>query len=143
MNNPNSDASANTPPRNETSPQPQMGNILVIDDEEMVTNTIAAMLQEHHQIDIFHSAERALQNFAPNKYDIALIDLGLPNMPGDQVATLLREKDPHLTTILITGWELSEDDPQLQPFDDMLLKPFEMHKLRSAIQDALNKKNHR
>ena len=130
--------SEKAPRQKETPPSQKMGNILVIDDEKMITNTITAMLKGKHNVEVEHNAKNVLQNFEPNTYDIALIDLGLPHMPGNEVATHLKQKDPHLITILITGWELSEDDPQRRPFDDMLLKPFEMPKLLSSIEKAMN-----
>lgn len=66
----------------------------------------------------------AAAEFLPGRYDVALIDLGMPDLPGDQVARKMREADSAMVTVLVTGWELEEGDPRLVPFDLRILKPF-------------------
>ncbi len=46
-------------------------------------------------------------------------------MAGDRVAREIRRADPSLATVLITGWELAEDDPRASPFDFRIQKPFD------------------
>ena len=48
----------------------------------------------------------------------------MPGLRGDQVAAQLREIDPDLALILMTGWSLPKDDSRLAVFDDHLKKPF-------------------
>jgi FixJ family two-component response regulator len=55
---------------------------------------------------------------------INVIDLGLPGVPGDQVAKEVRRLDPEVATVLVTGWALGADDPRLALFDFHLEKPF-------------------
>ncbi|MDA0337978.1 MAG: hypothetical protein O2782_22645, partial [bacterium] len=50
-------------------------------------------------------------------YDTAVIDLGLPGLPGDLVAARMRQLDPSPATILMTGWRLEANDARLCPFD--------------------------
>ena len=68
--------------------------------------------------------KEAVEKFLPGRYDVALIDLGMPGMPGDQVARKMRHADPSLATVLVTGWDLEEDDPRLSAFDFWIQKPF-------------------
>ena len=58
-------------------------------------------------------------------YDVAFIDLGMPGMAGDRVSQALRESDPALATVLVTGWALADGDPRLSAFDFYLRKPFD------------------
>jgi len=71
------------------------------------------------------SGREALERFAPGRYDVVLIDLAMPGMAGDQVAREMRQIDPSVVTVLITGWEVRPDDPRLWAFDFQLQKPFD------------------
>ena len=53
---------------------------------------------------------------------MALIDLGIPSVPGNTVATDMQHRDPELLTVLITGWRLEENDSRLSSFDLHLQK---------------------
>ena len=53
---------------------------------------------------------------------MALIDLGIPSVPGNKVATDMQHRDPELVTVLITGWRLEENDSRLSSFDLHLQK---------------------
>jgi len=69
---------------------------------------------------------------------VALVDLGLPNMPGDRVARRLKDMHPELAAILISGWELDDGDVRREPFDLSLQKPFrDVHHVRQAVNAAL------
>ena len=54
-----------------------------------------------------------------------LIDLGMPGLPGDRVAREMKQVDPLVATVLITGWDLKPDDPRLVVFDLRIEKPFD------------------
>ena len=54
-----------------------------------------------------------------------MVDLGLPEMSGDQIALQLRRSDPAISTVLMSGWELSQADPKLAIFDFQLQKPLD------------------
>ena len=43
----------------------------------------------------------AAAEFLPGRYDVALIDLGMPDLPGDQVARKMREADSAMVTVLV------------------------------------------
>jgi len=43
--------------------------------------------------------------------------MGLPGIPGDELARRLCQLDALLVTVLISGWNLGEDDPRLSAFD--------------------------
>jgi len=78
-----------------------------------------------------------MDGFAPGCCDVALIDLGITGRPGDQVAHAMRDADPRVCTVLITGWRLPEDDPRLALFDFHLEKPFDsLTEVRQVIAQA-------
>jgi DNA-binding response OmpR family regulator len=72
-------------------------------------------------------------------FDVAIIDLGLPGMPDDMLAGHLKEKDPSLVTVLMTGWDIGEEDPKVAGFDLWIRKPFDnLDHVRETIERALD-----
>jgi len=70
---------------------------------------------------------------------MAFIDLGLPNMPGDQLAQKIREHDPKISLVLVTGWALESGDERRLVFDFMMQKPFEgPNDLHAVANQAMN-----
>ena len=100
------------------------GRLLVVDDEDVVCEFLTTILSEDHEVKTVLAAEEALGEFTAGEHDVALIDLGMPGIPGDQVAEKMRQIDPALVTVLITGWRLEDDDNRLAQFDLQLQKPF-------------------
>jgi CheY-like chemotaxis protein len=95
------------------------------------------LLSRQHQVQAFGSADDVLRAFASDSYDVAVFDLGLPQIPGAELAQRLRQIDPLLVTVLITGWELAQDDPRRVGFDLYLQKPFNAAEIQAAIDRAL------
>ena len=111
--------------------------ILIVEDKEVVADVLSNLLSKNSEVDTILDGTEALKTFAPGRYDVALIDLGLPGTPGDQVARKMKNLDPSIATILITGWELSDEDPRLSAFDFRLKKPFnELKKVEDAVAKA-------
>lgn len=99
------------------------GCLLVVDDDEMTRSLLARLLRSDHEVTAMDGGETALAGFTSGRYDVAFVDLGMPGTPGDRLARSLREADPNLATVLITGWELSPDDPRRRDFDFLVRKP--------------------
>lgn len=98
--------------------------VLVVDDEDVVLRIIQNALQQHHDVDVALGGEEGLALFDQTPYDLVLIDLGMPHMPGDQVAKVIKKKNAQVMTLLITGWNLDPGDGRLDWFDGVVTKPF-------------------
>ncbi|MBT3252305.1 MAG: response regulator [Candidatus Marinimicrobia bacterium] len=125
---------------------PQAAKILVIDDEEYILNGVEGILfNQGHNIDTFQSALMALKIYQPGKYDVVIIDMGMPEMPGKEVARKIREMDPTVPIIIFSGWAIYlDDDPDLKGVVDIkLTKPFTLDELSSSISQALSLKENR
>lgn len=113
--------------------------LLIIDDEVMVIKLLQRLFGAENDLQSYYSGETALAEFKPNRFDAALVDLGLQGVPGDEVARRLREVDASLAIVLITGWNLEDDDPRLAAFDFYLHKPFgHLQKVQTAVQQAVD-----
>lgn len=105
--------------------QSRRAKVLVVDDDPVVCRFLNRYLSQFHQVDIKVDGPEALKAFYADRYDVALIDLGLPGMAGDKVAEEMRLIDTRLAMVLISGWELKEDDARRLPFDFHIQKPFD------------------
>ena len=111
--------------------------LLIVEDDEMVHRVLSQILSKDHEVEVIMNGRQALEQFAAGQYDVILIDLGLPGVSGDQVAAEVRKKDPTVSTVLITGWVLAEEDPRLSAFDFHMQKPLHLSLIRDAVTQAI------
>jgi two-component system, chemotaxis family, CheB/CheR fusion protein len=117
--------------------------ILVVDDEKDTAESLAVLLEEdgHDTLSVQdgRAALDAVRTFDP---EVVLLDLGLPDMNGYEVAEKLREEHPRerLLLIAVTGYQNDETRLKEAGFDHHLLKPPNMRKLTAllAAQDDAN-----
>ena len=122
----------------------RQARILVVDDDPAVRLVLGRMLRTcGQQCHLVASGPEALASFERDRYEMAFVDLSMPEMAGDEVARRLRECDPHLVTVLITGWSLAADDPRLAHFDLTAGKPFGVNRIRRLLTEALDRREDR
>ena len=95
------------------------------------------MEDEGHQAVSTIDGLAALERFGSDPFDLAIIDLGLPGLPGDELARRLRQIDPSLVTVLISGWSLGKSDSRLEAFDFYLRKPFGPTEVQNIVNQAV------
>lgn len=80
----------------------------MIDDELDVNFTIKAILEETglFQVDTFNDTKSVLSIFRPGLYDLALLDIRMPEMNGFQLCRKLREIDNRLKMCFLTATEV-------------------------------------
>lgn len=114
------------------------GRILIVDDDQVVATALASLLAERHAVEAVTDPRVACDQCRPGRYDIAVIDLGMPGISGVEVAERLRRADPALALVLWTGWELAPEDPRRRPFDYCLTKPVgDLAELETLISRAI------
>ena len=114
------------------------GRLLIVEDDESICRVLSQLLSGDHEVDIRPDGRDAVAQFAAGRYAVALIDLALPGLSGDEVARALREADPQLITVLMTGWPLDADDQRSALFDYQLRKPFEgMEEVEGVVRQAV------
>jgi CheY-like chemotaxis protein len=112
--------------------------VLIVDDNEDSANSLAIILRlGGHETTSVYTAADALACAAEFKPDVVLLDIGLPEMDGYEVAQQLREipglRDIRL--VAVTGYARSEDRRRSREagFDDHLVKPVEFTILERAL----------
>lgn len=122
-------------------PAPQTNlRILTVDDDESVRVAIQHLLEaDGHQVTAVADADSALEQFEPGKYDLVILDLGMPRLDGLSLARKLKQKSPTIPIILLTGWgdQLRGDEPQ--GVDMVLAKPVRRATLRSALMQLVRR----
>ena len=118
---------------------PERARILVAEDEAIISMMLLTQLGEAgHDVEGAADGDEALSLFQPGRFHLALSDLGMPGIPGDELSRRLRESDQKLVTILITGWKLEVDDPRRQSVDLYLQKPYVPSAVTEIVATALS-----
>ena len=108
-------------------------SVLVVDDDEMVRSTVTRLLTlSGHEVNRASSGAEALSMFDENTYDIVFTDFGMPEMTGAELAQKLKDNDPDLPVILLTGY--TETETAINEVDGILSKPFKRDELETAIR---------
>lgn len=117
--------------------------ILVVDDEENVRMTTAAILeQEGYGVDTAADGHEALQKIARNGFDLVLTDLRMEGMDGSALLNELNAKHPDIVTVVLTGYASIESsiDALRQGVYDYLVKPCVVDDLKMTVRRALEHK---
>lgn len=114
-------------------------NVLIVDDNKASADLLQELLSLHdHTARCTYTARQALDAAAAESFDAALIDLGLPDMPGTEVARQLRESKaegaPKLL-VAITGFSAQDMAGKSAEglFDHHLQKPVDIEKLERIL----------
>jgi signal transduction histidine kinase len=112
--------------------------ILVADDNQDAANTLAMLLRlAGHEVRTAHGGEAALTLASTFQPEIALLDIGMPDLNGYEVARQLRRSDcgKDLRLIALTGWGQDEDKRRAHDagFDYHLTKPVDPLRLDALL----------
>ncbi len=118
--------------------------ILAIEDNPRLSERIKKQLQKWHIVETATSGHDAIQFFAAEEFDLILLDLGLPDMPGLEVCTKIREISKGVPILVVTGIDttISRVDLLNAGADDYISKPFEPTELIARI-NALGRRRQR
>ncbi|UCC94579.1 MAG: response regulator [Candidatus Omnitrophota bacterium] len=120
-------------------------NILVIDDEELVTKSLVLLLHsEGYTTTVAKSGQQALEKVRGNDYDLIICDVRMPGVDGveviKQIRAYLRESNrKQIPEILITGYADSDkyDRAMALRVVDYLYKPFENDELLRVVKNTI------
>ena len=115
-------------------------NILIIDDNEDLCQTLADILRkEGNKVSTAFKGEDGLAILQKDIIDLVLLDIKLPDMNGIQILEELKEKDPDILVIMITATTDARPavDAMKKGAYDYLMKPFELDQLKLVVGKAL------
>lgn len=116
--------------------------ILVIEDNPRLADRIKRQLQKWYIVELARSGNEALQLASLHTYDIILLDLGLPDMPGVEVCKHLRNLSVDVPIMVVTGVDSTISRVELlnTGADDYISKPFEPSELLARISALIRRR---
>jgi two-component system, NtrC family, response regulator HydG len=122
------------------------GRILIVDDELVVRDSLGKWFaSEGYTARPVPGAREALEVIQQAEFDIALIDIKMPGMDGMELQARLREADPELTVVIMTGYASVDTAVQAlkQGAYDYITKPVDPDELSHLVSNALEHKRAR
>ncbi|HZP97472.1 MAG TPA: ATP-binding protein [Candidatus Limnocylindria bacterium] len=117
--------------------------VLVVDDEESVATTIAAILKlDGHDVVAVTSGGEALRLLNERQFDVVLTDLRLGDMDGIEILKEVQRTAPETVAIMLTGYASLESAIAALRSGayDYLMKPSEVDKLRATVNRAIERR---
>ena len=115
-------------------------SILIIDDDKSILRFFALILKKQEfETDIAETGEEAITKISNRSYDLALIDVKLPDIDGIDLVGKLNSKKPNLKKIVITGFASIEDGIRAldSGADAYLVKPVKPEELVRIVKENL------
>lgn len=109
--------------------------VLVIDDEMGPRESLRMLLKPSYQVHTADSVERGLQLLTEKKPDAIVMDIRMPGMTGIEGLRRIRQIDPHLSVIMLTGFGALETAKEALRLgaNDYISKPFDAREMREVI----------
>lgn len=116
--------------------------VLIVDDEDDIRKTLTVILNENgYDTDSAKNGQEAIRKANERFYNIALIDIVLPDMNGVELLTKIRETKPKMRKIIMTG------NPSVQNAvgalnngaDAYIMKPLDIEKVLTTVEEQLKK----
>jgi len=120
----------------------EQARILVIDDDKSIRDTLTAVLEEKgYAVETAENGEKAIEKSRTKFYNLALVDIRLPDMDGVQLLTTMKETVPKMVRIIITGYPSLQNAIEAvnKGADGYVIKPFNMDSVLNTIKEHLQK----
>ena len=120
----------------------ESARILVVDDDESIRKVLTIILEdEGYTVESVDTAKRAIRKTKRKIYNLALIDIKLPDMEGIELLTKMKDTTPKMRKIIITGYPTLQNAVEAvnKGADAYIVKPFDMEKVLKTIKGQLKK----
>src|SRR4249920_2288221 len=109
--------------------------VLVIDDEMGPRESLRMLLKPNYQVHTADSVETGLKLLSEKKPDAIVMDIRMPGMTGIEGLRRIRQIDPHLSVIMLTGFGALETAKEALRLgaNDYISKPFDAREMREVI----------
>lgn len=121
-----------------------MPRILIVEDEPLIIDVLQIALRREGFTDVASAptARQALASAAHETFDLAILDIGLPDISGLEVAVALRRQTPDISVLFLTARDSNAD--KLMGFgvgaDDYVTKPFDPLEVVARVRALLRRR---
>jgi DNA-binding NtrC family response regulator len=118
-------------------------SILIVDDDTGVRDMLSSVLNdEGYSVEAVENGKKAIKACEKSPFDVALIDIELPDTKGTELLNKLKKMQPKMIRIIITGHPSIENAMKAvnERADGYVLKPFEVTELLEMIARLLTEK---
>ena len=116
--------------------------VLVIDDKKIIGNFFGFTLgYSGHVVKCVHSAQEALDAVKQERFDIAFLDIVMPDKDGVSILKDIKHISPQLPIVMMSGYSVEGKRSEAKELGAVssLKKPFELDEVRKVVREALGK----
>jgi DNA-binding NtrC family response regulator len=120
----------------------ERARILVVDGDESIRKVLATILEDNgYAVDTVKNGKEAVKKSKVKFYNLALIDVRLPDMEGVELLTKMKDAIPKMRKIIVTGYPSLQNaiNALNKGADAYIVKPFDMDKVLQTIKEQLKK----
>ncbi|MCW4046050.1 MAG: response regulator [Candidatus Bathyarchaeota archaeon] len=120
----------------------ETARILVIDDDENIRKVLETILtDEGYSVETAETAKKGIEKSEKSFFNLALIDVRLPDMEGIELLSKLRNTKPKMRKIIVTGYPTLQNAIAAvnKGADAYVMKPFDVEKILQTIKEQLKK----
>jgi len=118
------------------------GSILVVDDDPSIRKVLTAILEEKgYHVEAVDTGRKAIGKSKTKFYNLALIDIRLPDMEGTELLTQMGQTVPKMIKVIVTGYPSLQNavDALNKGADAYIIKPLDIDNALSVIESLLEK----
>jgi len=115
-------------------------SVLLIDDDESIRKTTAGTLKmSGFNVDTASDGSEALKKSRLRHYNLALVDIRLPDIEGTKLLKMLKTENREIKEIIITGYPSVENAIEAinEGADAYVMKPFKLQELLATVKEKL------
>jgi len=116
-----------------------MAEILIVDDDDVIRDTLDELLSSEYQCETVETAEKSLVKLAAATFEVVLTDISMPGLSGRELLERVLQQYPQTPVIIISGFSDEEHAQELLKVGafDYLLKPFRLEVVEQSVKRAL------
>ena len=119
-----------------------MAEILIVDDDDVIRDTLCELLDSKYPCQTASTAEEALRKLETQPFDVVLTDISMPGLSGYELLSRVLELYPGTPVIIVSG--LSDQDQAESLISrgafDYLLKPFRLEVVEESVKRAVERR---
>jgi len=118
--------------------------IIIIDDDKSIRQVLKTILEEEgYAEDTADTGQEAVLKTNEQAYNLALIDMRLPDIEGIDLILKIKDTTPRMRKIIVTGYPTIQNAMEAvnRQADAFILKPFDVERVLQTIREQLMKQD--